>query len=115
MTENLKTIRSIPMTLVNAPARLIVRGEVFMPRASFEALNRAQEQAGKPPFANPRNAAAGALRPPAPTVAARRRLTHSISNQIGAPAGPVGAAVSNQRLPGSRPPTTPAPPPGSWI
>lgn len=44
VTENLKTIRSIPMTLEDAPARLIVRGEVFMPRASFEALNRQQER-----------------------------------------------------------------------
>ena len=58
VTENLKTIRSIPMTLEHAPARLIVRGEVFMPRASFEALNAEQEKLGKPLFANPRNAAA---------------------------------------------------------
>ena len=60
VTENLKTIHSIPMRLEGAPPRLIVRGEVFMPRASFEALNAQQEQAGKPLFANPRNAAAGA-------------------------------------------------------
>ena len=59
VTENLKTVRSIPMTLEHAPARLIVRGEVFMPRASFEALNAEQEKLGKPLFANPRNAAAG--------------------------------------------------------
>ena len=62
VTENLKTIRSIPMTLEHAPARLIVRGEVFMPRVSFEALNAEQEKLGKPLFANPRNAAAGSLR-----------------------------------------------------
>ena len=80
VTENLKTIRSIPMTLVNAPARLIVRGEVFMPRASFEALNRQQEQAGKPLFANPRNAAAGSLRQLDPTVAAQRRLDILVFN-----------------------------------
>ena len=49
VTENLKTVRSIPMTLTGAPARLIVRGEVFMPRASFEALNAEQEKLGKPP------------------------------------------------------------------
>ena len=80
VTENLKTIRSIPMTLVNAPARLIVRGEVFMPRASFEALNRQQEQAGKPLFANPRNAAAGSLRQLDPTIAAQRRLDILVFN-----------------------------------
>ena len=63
VTENLKTVRSIPLHLENAPARLIVRGEVYMPRASFEALNEAQEKLGKPLFANPRNAAAGSSRP----------------------------------------------------
>ena len=80
VTENLKTIRSIPMTLEHAPARLIVRGEVFMPRASFEALNQQQEAAGKPMFANPRNAAAGSLRQLDPTIAAQRRLDILIFN-----------------------------------
>ena len=61
VTENLKTIRSIPMQIPNAPARLIVRGEVFMPKQSFEKLNARQEHLGKPLFANPRNAAAGSL------------------------------------------------------
>ena len=74
VTENLKTIHSIPMRLEGAPSRLIVRGEVFMPRASFEALNAQQEQAGKPLFANPRNAAAGSLRQKDPKVTARRDL-----------------------------------------
>ncbi|MBO5868363.1 MAG: NAD-dependent DNA ligase LigA, partial [Oscillospiraceae bacterium] len=62
VTENLKTIRSIPMQIPNAPPRLIVRGEVFMPKKSFEKLNAEQEKAGKQLFANPRNAAAGSLR-----------------------------------------------------
>lgn len=57
VTENLKTIRSIPMVLEDAPKRLIVRGEVFMPKKVFEALNVQREEAGQPPFANPRNAA----------------------------------------------------------
>ena len=48
VTENLKTIRSIPMSLVNAPSRLIVRGEVYMPKKSFEQLNARQEEEGKP-------------------------------------------------------------------
>ena len=80
VTENLKTIRSIPMRLEGAPPRLIVRGEVFMPRASFEALNAQQEQAGKPLFANPRNAAAGSLRQLDPKIAAKRRLDILVFN-----------------------------------
>ena len=80
VTENLKTVRSIPLHLENAPSRLIVRGEVYMPRASFEALNRAQEQAGKPLFANPRNAAAGSLRQLDPKVAAQRKLDILVFN-----------------------------------
>ena len=80
VTENLKTIRSIPMRLEGAPARLIVRGEVFMPRASFEALNQQQEHAGKPLFANPRNAAAGSLRQLDPKIAAKRRLDILVFN-----------------------------------
>ena len=80
VTENLKTIRSIPMTLPNAPARLIVRGEVFMPKKSFEALNQRQEEEGKPLFANPRNAAAGSLRQLDPKIAAKRGLDILIFN-----------------------------------
>ena len=80
VTENLKTIRSIPMQLENAPARLIVRGEVFMSRAVFERLNAEREAAGKALFANPRNAAAGSLRQLDPSVAAERRLDILIFN-----------------------------------
>ena len=80
VTENLKTIRSIPMTLENAPARLIVRGEVFMPKKSFEKLNARQEAEGKPLFANPRNAAAGSLRQLDSKIAAQRGLDIYIFN-----------------------------------
>ena len=80
VTENLKTIRSIPMTIENAPARLIVRGEVFMPKKSFEKLNQRQEEEGKPLFANPRNAAAGSLRQLDPKIAAKRGLDIYIFN-----------------------------------
>ena len=80
VTENLKTIRAIPMTLENAPARLIVRGEVFMPKKNFEKLNERQEAAGKPLFANPRNAAAGSLRQLDPKIAAKRGLDIYIFN-----------------------------------
>ena len=80
VTENLKTIRSIPMTLVGAPARLIVRGEVFMPKKQFEALNARQEAEGKPLFANPRNAAAGSLRQLDSKIAAKRGLDIFVFN-----------------------------------
>jgi len=80
VTENLKTIRSIPMRLENAPARLIVRGEVFMPKKSFEKLNQRQESEGKPLFANPRNAAAGSLRQLDPKIAAARGLDILVFN-----------------------------------
>ena len=80
VTQNLKTIRSIPMKLENAPQRLIVRGEVFMPKKSFHALNARQEAEGKALFANPRNAAAGSLRQLDPKIAASRGLDIFIFN-----------------------------------
>lgn len=80
ITENLKTIRSIPMSLKQAPARLIVRGEVFMPKTVFEKLNAAREENGETTFANPRNAAAGSLRQLDPKVAAERQLDILIFN-----------------------------------
>lgn len=80
VTENLKTIRSIPMTIADAPPRLIVRGEVFMPKKSFEKLNARQEEAGEPLFANPRNAAAGSLRQLDPKIAAKRGLDILVFN-----------------------------------
>lgn len=80
VTENLKTIHSIPLTLENAPARLIVRGEVYMPKKSFERLNAQQEADGKALFANPRNAAAGSLRQLDSKIAASRGLDILIFN-----------------------------------
>ena len=80
VTENLKTIHAIPMRLENAPERLIVRGEVFMPKLQFERLNKIQEREGKPLFANPRNAAAGSLRQLDPKIAAKRKLDIFIFN-----------------------------------
>ena len=80
VTENLKTIRSIPMVIENAPPRLIVRGEVYMPKKSFEKLNARQEEEGKPLFANPRNAAAGSLRQLDPKICAQRGLDIYIFN-----------------------------------
>ena len=80
VTENLKTIRSIPMMLNNAPSKLIVRGEVYMPKSSFEKLNARMELEGKQLFANPRNAAAGSLRQLDPKIAASRGLDILVFN-----------------------------------
>ena len=80
VTENLKTIRSIPMTIPDAPPRLIVRGEVFMPKKVFEKLNEERERDGQALFANPRNAAAGSLRQLDPKIAAKRKLDILIFN-----------------------------------
>ncbi len=80
VTENLRTIRSIPMTLPEKLPRLIVRGEVYMARSVFEEINARREIEGKPLMANPRNAAAGSLRQLDPKVAAQRRLDIAVFN-----------------------------------
>jgi DNA ligase (NAD+) len=76
VTANLRTIHDIPQRLEGPalPSRLEVRGEVYMERADFMALNAAREAAGEPLFANPRNFAAGSLRQLDPGITARRRL-----------------------------------------
>lgn len=74
ITANVKTIRGIPWRLTGVPAHWEVRGEVYMPHTAFAELNRQRDEAGEPPFANCRNAAAGSLRQTDPKVTARRRL-----------------------------------------
>ena len=74
VTENLRTVRSLPLHIENAPERLIVRGEVYMSKAVFEELNAQRELRGEPLLANPRNAAAGSMRQLDPKVAASRKL-----------------------------------------
>jgi len=75
ITQNLKTIRSIPLSVPrDAPARFEVRGEVFLPKAGFEKLNRERAKEGLPLFANPRNAAAGSVRQLDPRITAKRPL-----------------------------------------
>lgn len=75
ITPNLRTVRTLPLRfLKHAPRVVEVRGEVFMSKDSFVKLNERREEAGEPPFANPRNAAAGSLRQLDPKVTARRQL-----------------------------------------
>ena len=79
VTENLKTIRSIPLVL-NKPYTMQVRGEVFIPKEAFKKLNEKRELEGEPSFANPRNAAAGSLRQLDPRITASRPLDIFIFN-----------------------------------
>ena len=80
VTENLKTINSIPLRLLKPIPHLIVRGEVYMPKATFDALNEEREKNNQPLFANPRNAAAGSLRQLDSSVARERNLDIFIFN-----------------------------------
>lgn len=76
ITQNVRTIRSIPLrlNLANPPARVEVRGEAFLPLDTFAAINQERIKAGEPPFANPRNAAAGTLRQLDSRIVAQRKL-----------------------------------------
>lgn len=80
VTHNLRTIRSIPDKLSKPLPRIIVRGEVYMPRESFAALVAQQDLNGEKPFKNPRNAAAGSLRQKDPEVTAKRNLDLFVFN-----------------------------------
>lgn len=76
VTANVKTIKTIPLELLtaNPPELLEVRGEIFLSKKAFQAINEQQEEQGKPPFANARNAAAGSLRQLDPSITAKRPL-----------------------------------------
>ena len=80
VTENLRTIKSIPLRIPETPGTLIVRGEVYMPKKVFHALNEEREKRGEALFANPRNAAAGSLRQLDPKIAAQRKLDIAVFN-----------------------------------
>jgi len=87
VTSNIRVIRSVPLLLRgDAPARLEIRGEIYLPRAAFAKMNDEREQAGDPVFANPRNAAAGAVRTLDSAAVARRGL-RAFTYQIVQPAG----------------------------
>ena len=80
VTENLKTVKSIPLRLEDKLPSFIVRGEVVMPKQVFEQLNEERELRGEALFANPRNAAAGSMRQLDPKIAAARRLDIRVFN-----------------------------------
>ena len=102
VTLNVKTIKSIPDRLAgdDVPEVLEVRGEVFLSEAAFERLNESLQEAGKPAFANPRNAAAGSLRQKDPRVTASRALdaiVHGIGRVVGAAADDRTGRSSDRR------------------
>jgi DNA ligase (NAD+) len=75
VTQNLRTIGSVPLRIPNAPELIEVRGEVYLPIPAFKALNERRAEAGEPTFANPRNSAAGSIRQLDPALAAERPLS----------------------------------------
>lgn len=88
ITQNLRTIRSLPVRL-KQPLTLDVRGEAFMPRRAFERLNKERAEREEPLFANPRNAAAGSLRQLDPKIAASRSLDIFLYSMVGEDVLPV--------------------------
>ncbi len=93
VTANVRTIRDIPHSVPDGPEILEVRGEVYMSKSDFEALNERQEAAGGKIFANPRNAAAGSLRQKDPSITAARPLRF-LAHGWGEVSEPLGAAQS---------------------
>jgi DNA ligase (NAD+) len=84
VTANVRTIRAIPLALKNGPAgRIEVRGEVYLPRAAFERINREMEEAGQPLFQNPRNTAAGTMRNLDPALVSKRNLGAFVYQLVG--------------------------------
>ncbi len=99
VTPNVRTIRAIPLSLRHAPrARIEVRGEVYLPRAAFDRINRDMEAAGQPLFQNPRNTAAGTMRNLDPALVAKRGLS-AFCYQVVAPAPKPGDAAGSESLP----------------
>ena len=80
VTENVRTIGAVPLRLRDAPERIVVRGEIYMPRSVFDRINLKRDEEGQAPLANPRNAAAGTIRQLDPKVAASRGLSIFIFN-----------------------------------
>lgn len=93
ITNNIRTIRTVPLHIDNAPPHMEVRGEVYMPVRAFEALNEQRREDELEPFANPRNAAAGSLRQLDPQITAQRKLAF-FAYAVG---GTIGMAIGSQQ------------------
>jgi len=101
VTINLRTVRNLPLRLApDAPARLLVRGEIYMPRSSFRRINEEREAAGEPLFVNPRNATAGTLRMLDSRVVAARRLAATLYQVAGGAEGLAGHGETLEALAG---------------
>ena len=107
VTSNVRAIRGIPLALKTAvPGDVEMRGEIFLPRASFDRMNAERAEAGETPFANPRNAAAGTMRTLDPTLVARRGLGAFLYHLVerggggssGDPEGPARHALVLEQL-----------------
>jgi len=83
VTANVRTIRNLPLRITGAPAELLLRGEIYMPRAAFDQLNREREEQGEPLYANPRNTTAGTVRLLDSREVARRRLSIAVYQSAG--------------------------------
>jgi DNA ligase (NAD+) len=105
VTPNVRAIRSIPLRLKDGPThRIEVRGEVFFPRRAFEKMNREREEQEEPPFANPRNAAAGTMRNLDPGMVAKRGLRAFVYQLVDTRSGKEEAANGSMDAPAVLPP-----------
>ena len=99
VTTNVRTIRDIPHVLKGGPKGAIeIRGEVYLPRKEFERTNKEREEAGEPRFANPRNAASGAIRQIDPQQVKKRGLRAFLYQLVGADVRPARTPPARKRL-----------------
>lgn len=97
VTANVRTIRSLPLRLADAPSELMLRGEIYMPRGVFDQLNREREEQGEPLYANPRNTTAGTVRLLDSREVARRKLKIAVY-QLASDVGATGHADALEKL-----------------
>ncbi|HUP50490.1 MAG TPA: NAD-dependent DNA ligase LigA [Thermoanaerobaculia bacterium] len=98
VTQNVRTVRSLPLRLETSLDRLHVRGEIYISKPDFVRLNQEIEEAGQPPLANPRNAAAGSLRQKDPKLVAQRRLSAFVYHIVAAGTLRVGSQTAAYEL-----------------